>query len=141
MAAPLIIGVGNEFRGDDGVGIVMARRVGGVEASGEGASLMDLWQGEDRVLIIDAVQSGAKAGTVYRIDAARETVPTGFFHYSSHLFGVAEAIEMARVLRRLPEQIILFGVEGRSFGMGDPLSAPVEAALEELEKRILNELH
>ncbi len=140
MVEVLVIGVGNEFRGDDALGVLMARRLGGVEASGEGAGLMELWAGAEKVVLIDAVRSGAEAGTVFRLDAGKEEVPTGFFHYSSHLFGVAEAIEMARVLNRLPEQVILFGVEGTSFGMGDPLSAPVEAALEELEQRILNEL-
>jgi hydrogenase maturation protease len=133
----LIIGVGNRMRRDDGVGPMVADRFREgvsagwcvVEHSGEGASLMELWQGCAAAVIIDATRSGRPAGTITRIAAERESVPASFFHYSTHAFGVAEAIETARALERLPERIVLFGVEGADFDMGEGLSPAVNAAI------------
>ena len=82
----LIIGLGNDYRSDDAVGRVVARKLRAesldgvriLEESGEGAALMDAWQGADFVILIDAVHSGAKPGTIYRIDAHAEEIPAVF---------------------------------------------------------------
>ncbi|MDX9861348.1 MAG: hydrogenase maturation protease [Rhodospirillales bacterium] len=137
----LVLGVGNRFRRDDGVGPLVADRLAadGIpcrEASGEGADLMEAWQGASHVVLIDAASSGAAAGTVHRLEASEARVPTGLFHYSSHLFSVAEAIEMARILGRLPLRLTVYGVEGRDFSYGDGLSAEVAAAAEIVEGEI-----
>ena len=82
----LIIGLGNDYRSDDAVGRVVARKLGAesldgvriLEESGEGAALMDAWQGADFVILIDAVHLGGKPGTIYRIDAHAEEIPAVF---------------------------------------------------------------
>ena len=89
----LIIGLGNDYRSDDAVGRVVARKLGAesldgvriLEESGEGAASMDAWRGADFVILIDAVHSGAKPGTIYRIDAHAEEILRSFFHYSTHV--------------------------------------------------------
>lgn len=143
-----VIGVGNPFRGDDGVGRVVARRlrdrvpngVGIVEASGEGAELMAAWEGSDTVVVIDAVQAGGAPGRVYRLDAHAEDIPRAFFNYSTHAFSVAEAVELARALRSLPPRLILYGVEGRIFDAGEGLSPGVEQAVDRVARRVLDDL-
>ena len=148
MSRTLIIGVGNEFRGDDAVGLVMARRLKEIvpdtieiiEHSGEGASLMQAWEGADRVYLIDAVNSGAEAGTIHRLDGANQPVPTEFFHYSTHAFSVAEAVEVARKLDLLPRTLIIYGVEGAVFDHGAPLSPEVSRAADAIFKQFLQEL-
>ena len=146
----LLIGIGNEYRTDDGLGILAAREIlrrhlPGVrvfERSGEGTRLMETWEGYSCVLIVDAICSGKEHGEVHRIDAASMNVPKGFFHYSSHTFGVAEAIEMARELGRLPEVLTLHGIEGAQFEPGVGLTDPVVRSMPELlaaiETDILN---
>lgn len=132
----LVIGVGNEFRRDDAVGLLIARElercappgVTVTEQSGEGAALIDCWKGVPSVLIVDAVSSGGVPGTVYQFDARKDRIPSQFFHYSTHAFSVAEAIELARKLRWLPPRIVLYGIEGESFAPGLGLSPRVEAA-------------
>jgi len=132
----LIIGVGNLYRSDDGAGPCIASRlrefvpvgVTVLEESGEGAALLEAWQGATAVILVDAAQSGAPPGTIHRIDARRQQVPSRFFHYSSHAFGVGEAIEMARVLHLLPASLLLYGIEGRNFSEGIGLSEEVEQA-------------
>lgn len=129
----LVIGVGNEYRSDDGLGIcvlrTLRRRVNNdtrmIELSGEGSSLMSAWGDAEHVLIIDAVVSGGPAGMLHRLDAKRERIPKHLFHSSSHTFGVGDAIELARELDELPQSLILYGLEGESFEAGVGLSESV----------------
>lgn len=115
-----------------------ARGLACLEVSGEGAELMDAWQAAAHAVLVDAASSGAAPGTIHRFDALTATVPTGLFHYSSHQFSVAEAIEMARILKRLPAQMTVFGIEGRNFAYGETLSPEVAAAAETVEAEILD---
>jgi hydrogenase maturation protease len=144
----LVIGLGNEYRRDDGVGLVVVRRLKGaapahvrvLEESGEGAALIELWQDADTVILIDAVHSGAKPGTLHRFDAHVQPIAKEFFRFSTHAFGVAEGVELARALDRLPPWLIVYGVEGKRFEAGVGLSPEVEAAVEEVVERVLGEL-
>lgn len=106
------------------------------ELSGEGAELMDAWQGVDFVVLVDAASSKAPVGTVHRFDAGETDIPAGLFHYSSHQFAVAEAVEMARILGRLPRRLMVFGIEGGDFSYGEELSADVAAAVDSVVAEI-----
>ncbi len=144
----LVIGVGNETRGDDAIGPLVARKlsklcdqsVSILEQSGEGAALMSSWCENDAVFIIDAVQSGKESGTIFRFDVHQEPIPRKFFHYSTHDFSVAEAIELARVLKTLPPRVIIYGVEGACFEPGIDLTPSVEAALDNVAESIRREI-
>ena len=144
----LIIGLGNEYRRDDAVGLVVARRlreaapesVRVLEESGEGAALLESWQDADTVILIDAVHSGARPGTIHRLDASVQPIAKKFFRFSTHAFGLAEAVELARALGRLPQRLIVYGVEGKSFEAGVGLSPEVEAAAQEVVERVLGEV-
>ena len=141
----LIIGVGNLYRGDDAVGILIARqlekmkldRVCVQELSGEGTSIMEAWKGYDRVIIADAVSSGASPGDIQRLDVSNESIPANYFSCSSHNFGVAEGIEMARTLDQLPKSIELFGIEGKNFQPGEVMSPEMENAIESVVHEIM----
>ncbi len=132
-----MIGIGNEYRGDDGVGLAVARAVEAklgrhaavIEQSGEGAALMQTWKDAEAVILIDAVRSAAKPGMVHRLDAGELPLPSRFFNYSTHAFSVAEAVEMARALNQLPPRLVVYGIEGRSFEAGVGLSPEVEQAV------------
>jgi len=138
----LVIGIGNLYRGDDALGIVVARRVKArnpaqvtiVEQSGEGAALLEAWQDASSVIVVDAMNSGARPGTIQRFDAHTEPLPGRTFPCSTHAFGLLEAMELARVLGKLPQRLIVYGVEGKSFAPGEGLSAEVEQAADELER-------
>jgi hydrogenase maturation protease len=148
MTNHLVIGVGNEFRGDDAAGIIVARRLGErnlpgvttVEQSGEGADLLATWEGQESVFLVDAAQSGAEPGTIHRFDAHKERLPTDSFHFSSHAFGVVEAIEIARNLGQLPANLIVFGVEGENFKAGSGVSTSVQLALDQVIRLIRHEI-
>jgi hydrogenase maturation protease len=126
----LVVGVGNADRGDDAAGLIAARRLGGIELEGDPSALIDLFEGVDEAAVIDAVRSGAEPGTVHRIavgDAPVAALPRGA---STHLIGLAEALELARVLGRLPPRTTVYGIEGGRFGLGDAVSPPVAAAID-----------
>jgi hydrogenase maturation protease len=140
----LIIGVGNVYRSDDAVGILIAQKlkkmgsegINIIEQSGEGTSLMDAWKEHVRVIVVDAVSSGAPPGSIHRLHASRESIPSKFFSCSTHDFGVAEAIELARTLDQLPGDLQLYGIEGKNFKPGEILSAEVEQAMESVTQEI-----
>ncbi len=132
----LLIGIGHRFRRDDGVGPfvadhVRARGLSGIRVEchhGEGTGLMALWRGAERVVAVDAMASGAPPGTVRDWDVAAEAVPAALFPKSSHTFGLAEGIAMARLLGGLPPHFTVIGVEGRDFSAGEGLTPAVERA-------------
>ncbi|MFV1980664.1 MAG: hydrogenase maturation protease [Rhodothermia bacterium] len=144
-----IIGIGNIYRRDDSVGVLVARRLAesglqGVEieeAGGEGVDLMDRWADADKVILIDATRSGAPPGTVHRLDASSETIPNSFFSYSTHAFSVAEAIELSRVLGQLPPEVLVFGIEGLDFSTGEGLTPPVAEVLDQVIELVIAEIH
>jgi hydrogenase maturation protease len=114
-----------------------------VEQSGEGTDLVDLWQAMSvpTVYIIDAMISGLLPGTVRRFEAHDKPVPAQLVGgYSSHAFGLAQAIELARALDCLPSQLVIYAVEGRCFELGASLSSEVEMAARRVAKRIMAEL-
>ncbi|MBI2470093.1 MAG: hydrogenase maturation protease [Planctomycetes bacterium] len=145
----LIIGIGNTYRSDDAVGLCVAQHlkrqpfdcVNVIEENGDGVTLMDSWKDAEVVIIIDAVYSGAKPGTIHRFDAHIQSIPTEFFHYSTHAFGVAEGIELARAIKQLPQNLIVYGIEGKCFEAGTGLSLEVEMSAQEVVKRVQQDIH
>jgi hydrogenase maturation protease len=126
-----VIGVGNATRGDDAAGLLAARAVGGIELEGDPSALLDLFDGLDAAVVVDAVRSGAPAGTVHRFDAAGGPLPaTLHSSTSTHLVGIADAIELARALGRLPPRLTVYAIEADRFDLGAPVTPAVAAAVE-----------
>jgi len=144
---PLVLGCGFPDRGDDAAGLLVARRLKQLgwdarEQSGEVAALLAAFEeaGSGRTVILaDAVQSGARPGTVIYWDAGVMPLPRESFHRSVHGLGVAEAVELARVLGKLPDRLLIYGIEGASFEAGTPPCSEVLAGVEEAVRRILEE--
>ena len=144
----LVLGIGNAWRGDDAVGLLAAqalraRKLPGVtvmEASIVDPSLIALWQGYERLVLIDAVVSGAAPGSVHCFDLSQRPLPTDLFSCSTHSFDLAAVIELARTLRQLPPQVWLFGVEAHELSSGQPVSAAVRMGLVHCIDRIVESL-
>ena len=144
----MVIGVGNPYRGDDAAGLAAAERLQSRVPDGvsvlpceqEPTRIIDAWKDARAAVIVDAVQSGADPGTLHRIDASRERVPAHVFRSSTHAFSVAEAIELARALGRLPKSIVVYGVEGATFAAGVGLTPQVETAVDGVVEAVLEDL-
>jgi hydrogenase maturation protease len=145
----LIIGIGNEYRGDDAVGLIVARRLRGrlsasvkvLEQTGDGAALMEAWRGVETVIVIDAVASGAAPGAIHRFDANTRPISKNAFRCSTHAFGVAEAIELSRALGEIPQSLVVYGIEGKNFAAGVGLSPEVEKAACQAVRQVFAETH
>ena len=92
MSKTVVIGVGNEFRSDDALGILVARELRRrhlgelrvVEVEGDTSSLLDVWEGAENLLIVDAVNGAGPPGSVVRIDVSHTRIPAYLFSGGSH---------------------------------------------------------
>ena len=129
----IVFGVGNLYRSDDAVGLIVLEKLRsqslrGVllkEIVGDGLSIIQEWTEKDRVIIIDAVSSGSSPGTIFRFDLLKQQIPNTKFHFSSHAINIISAIELAVQLKKLPAELTLFAIEGKSFGFGSVISPEV----------------
>jgi hydrogenase maturation protease len=145
----IVIGVGTEMRGDDGFGAAVIQSLRGrpgfggqvvlASCDGEPSRMIDLWDGYEHAVVVDAVRGGGERyGYLYRRDLSTDapSEPRG----NSHAAGLGAAVRLAQVLDRLPGRLILYAVHGHDFTLGAPLSQPVAAAVPELAERISREL-
>ncbi len=139
----LLVGVGNRMRGDDGVGPEVAERVAALGIAGlavatdtEPLDLLvrlpaagdDRHHGPDGLVVVDATAPRGQPGRVRVLPVAEPSAagwslqapPVG-----SHALGLAEVVELARVLGLLPAYVTVVGVEAGSVALGAGLSGPV----------------
>lgn len=146
-----VIGVGERYRCDDAVGLAVAERLRAsldrstieiMTASGEGTDLMERWRGVDTAIVVDAVGSEDEpTGTIHRWEAHAGPLPTEIFPQSTHLFSLPQAIELARVFGELPRRLIVYGIVGADFRMGEGLSSTVRDTIDDVVRRITSEIH
>jgi hydrogenase maturation protease len=144
----LVMGIGNPDRGDDGVGPAVVGRlrnrvptgVSVLERGGDALALLDNWEGFSTVILVDAVAPISEPGRVHRLDLAQNPLPLNFAPCSTHAFGLAETVELARSLRKLPSSLGAYLVEGEQFETGAQLSPAIGKAVDEVAERILAEI-
>jgi len=137
--------LGSPFRGDDAVGPVAAARLRAagaavLDCADEPTRLLDQWEGLQTVVVVDALRSGSAPGTLHRIDAGDGPLPRDLRLASTHAMGIADALELGRALGRAPRRVVVLGLEGASFGMGEEMTPAVAANLDELVASVLREL-
>ena len=149
LPAVTIIGVGNPMRRDDGVGPAAIDRLAAIDLGpvyvelitldGEPARLIEAWRNRRRVIVVDAVCSGAPAGSIHRLEYGADPLPESKTNCSSHGGGIAEAIALAQALDAMPEQLVLIGTESGDLSLGEGLTDEVLAALPMLVEKIAAE--
>jgi hydrogenase maturation protease len=138
----IIICIGNELIADDAVGFEIFNRLAGCNARLEfcgvgGIDMLPLFEGETDLIVVDAVQFGAVAGTVHVIPW--DSLPRDSSAISSHGLGLRETIEIGETLYpgTMPEHITLIGIEGRCFNRTrEYMTSEVCAALDPAVKTI-----
>ena len=129
-----LIGIGNPDRGDDAAGWEVAGSVSNWDVDRRTAGsldLLELWSADDDVVIVDAMRSGARPGTIHMFDAADEALPVGAFA-STHAFGPAAVIELARRLGQLPHSLVVIGIEVGDTSHGRAMTPEVKRAVNEV---------
>ncbi|WP_414497739.1 hydrogenase maturation protease [Streptomyces sp. CRN 30] len=149
----VIIGVGNEFRHDDGVGWAVLARLAEPEAGGalprgtvlrtcdgDPGRLLGLWEGADLCVVLDAAEGRPpRPGRVHLLTLDR-TGPAPSRATSSHGLGLGEAVELSRALHRLPGRLVVYAVEGADTSPGIGLSPEVAARVDALARLVLDEV-
>jgi hydrogenase maturation protease len=150
----LIAGVGNIFLGDDGFGVEVALALSkrplpesvsvkdfGIRGFDLAYALLDPW---DAVIIVDALPRGEAAGTLYVMEpdlAALRGVASADTAINPHGMDPVRVLNLAASQGTMSAQVLVLGCEPQDFGdelegrMG--LSAPVQAAVEEAAKMVL----
>lgn len=144
----LVLGLGNDLLGDDGIGLTVARALRGrvprgvdvVESGEAGLALLELLNGYDRAVIIDAMQSGAPPGTIHHLDPStfdRVLAP------SAHYAGLPEVFELAQRLGiAIPTRIAVLAIAVLGpFAFSEHLSPAVADAVEPAAEAVLRELN
>jgi hydrogenase maturation protease len=148
-APQVVVGLGNEFRSDDGCGPAAARRVSElcgkaidvIQPLADGTGLILAWSPYRTVFLIDSVKSGGPVGTIYRFEPLTENLPEEVFRpASSHRLSLSQIIRLAQTLQKLPGRLILFGIEGINFDYGTAMTQEVAAAVDEVANRIAEEV-
>ncbi|MGO9866291.1 MAG: hydrogenase maturation protease [Rhodomicrobium sp.] len=142
----LVACLGNPDRGDDRLGPAVAHLLEGklsanatiIVRSGDMLLLIEDFSGFDVVLCVDAAAPMGAPGRIHRLTA--DELPREFLLTSTHGFGLADAIELARTLDRAPAEIAVYAIEGCCFDAGAPMTPAVAAAAEETARRIAGEV-
>jgi hydrogenase maturation protease len=144
----VVLGLGNPDRGDDGVGAIVAGNLVGrlpadveiLTRSGDMLSLVEDWTAFEAAVCIDASASNGAPGRIHRVDLTSDALPREIALASSHAFGLADAVDLARVLRCAPKRIVVYAIEGRCFEGGAPLSQEVAAAVAAVVEQVVVEV-
>lgn len=140
----ILYGIGNSFRGDDAAGIEVANTLLDRGASpdqilsgpAEIAQLIDLMEKTECLIFVDCVYSGQEIGTIHKLDLTKEKLPYSKKGPSTHIFGLGEALDMAKALDIFPKKIWFWGIEGRNFEFSRNISHEVQAGIRQVSSEI-----
>jgi len=144
----LILGVGNILLSDEGAGVHTIRALetqgcpDGVELLdvGTGAlDIIDIIANREKVIIIDAVRGGGEPGAVYRF-TPNDMVIQSPTPLSVHQFDIPGMLNMAKLAGRMPEQVIIIGIEPKRVEWGLDLSPEVAAVIPRVVELVMSEL-
>ncbi len=132
-----VLGMGNPLCADDGAGIAALRllersgavpkRTALIDGSVLGLETAAMIMGADHLLILDAVEAGAAPGTLIRM--AGDALAGMMGGSSVHRLGVADVLAVLRLMGRMPEDVVLLGVQPVSTEPGQGLTPPVLSSL------------
>jgi hydrogenase maturation protease len=144
----VVIGIGNEFRRDDGAGPAVLDRLRDlapegvrlVITDGEPARLVEAWTGAALAVVVDAVRTEPPhPGRVHRFVLDQPRAGTGR-PTSSHGLGLDDAVALAVALDRMPGRLIVHAIEAADLTQGLGLTPPVAAAVGTVAAAILADL-
>ena len=130
--------------GDDAAGPVVIDRLAGrvpqsvvlVESVGDATHLLETWRDAGLAVIVDAVVSGGVAGSIQRTDGM-QGFPSAWRSASTHLVGLAEAIDLGGAVGVLPEAMVIYGIEIDKVEPGVGLGSAVDKAVDEVAASIV----
>lgn len=143
----IVAGIGNPYRGDDGAGWAVIQELEKTadpkflrKCRADAGELMEIFKSCPAVTIVDACLADAPSGSWRRIDAIEEAIPPERSQTSTHGFSLIQIIDLAKTIRQLPDQLIIYAIAGKEFRMQNRLSAAVSQAVMEVAQTIDREI-
>ncbi len=144
-----MIGLGNIVLSDDGLGIHVVRRLRDscrrehcvelTEGGTAGLLLLPHLAEAHRAIIVDAIDIGAPAGTLVRLEG-EEWASAFSSCVSPHEIGLRDLLGAAWISGAWPQQLVIHGAQPASIGIGVTLTRSVAAAVDPLLRAIMAEL-
>jgi len=144
-----VFGIGNMLLSDDGVGVHVINKLNSeyqfpecvelIDGGTKGLDLMPLFEGRDKVLIIDAANFRKEPGTIGYIEG--DKIPAFLSaKLSVHHIGLPDMLFVARLMDTTPREMCLIGIQPGSMETGTDLSGAVGEKLDALVERVLDKL-
>jgi hydrogenase maturation protease len=148
-ATILVLGIGNLVMGDDGVGVTVVQKlrrdyqlppeVKVMDGGTLGLDILPHLEGIERLILVDALETGGPAGTHVRLVGAQ--IPLALLSkLSAHQMGLRDLLTVSELMGHAPSEMVLLGVQPGSSEMGFGLTPAVEAQVNNLLENILAEL-
>jgi hydrogenase maturation protease len=145
----LLLGIGNVLMNDDAAGVLVVQALAEkFEFSEEltlldggtlGLDLLPYLEGVDRLLVVDAVETGDPPGTLIRMTG--DDIPLALAtKVSPHQMGLKDLLLVADLQGYAPKEMVLWGVQPGSIEMDIELSPEVAQSMGALQERVLEEL-
>jgi hydrogenase maturation protease len=145
LKSTLVIGIGNTLLGDEGAGVHALERVRTLLGDATDVDLIDAGtlcftllptlEAYRRLVVLDAAQLNAPAGTVASFEGPAMDEFLGRPRRSVHEVGLCDLMDMARLSGCFPEQRALIGVQPELIDWSETCSAPVAAVLDDMAQR------
>ncbi|WP_111509734.1 hydrogenase maturation protease [Mycobacterium kyogaense] len=141
-----VIGLGNEFRRDDGLGPAVAAAVQRLDLAdvkvvtvqNDPVDVLDAVGDTDLAIIIDAASGGGAIPGRIRRWLPQQQPPIAV---SSHGLDLAAVLALGRALGRAPTRTVVFTVDAADVGHGCGLSPAVAAAVPRAVAAVVDEIH
>jgi len=143
----VVVGVGNPFMRDDGIGIQVVRRLRGIdpnrffvyETQAMDISLLWRFKSATKIIVVDAMRSGGAVGTVSKFEIAPKEAPLTKMP-SLHALQLYDIFDIVHQPGLMPCPLTIVGVEPKDCSPGEGLTEEVAAAIPATVDVVLAEL-
>ena len=151
MADTVVGGLGNTLMSDEGVGVLIVRRLAqlpagrfpGVEFVELGTSAMQAvhaMAGRRKAVFVDCAFMDREPGALVRFGPDEVRTRKELPRLSLHEGDLLQGIELSRRLGECPEEVVIFGVEPASIEFGECLSPALQARLDSYVEAVAAEV-
>ena len=146
----IVLGLGNPLMSDEGIGIYLINRLAELseqfpevdffDAGTGGITLLHLFEGRDRAIIIDCAYMDEEPGRMRKFTPDQVKSVKQLAHQSLHEQDIMKIIEMAKIMEQCPKEIVLFGIQPKTITLGQIISKELEKNIDSYIKVICDEL-
>jgi len=151
MTKPIVVvGLGNPLMADEGIGVCLVERLAQsavdhpevefIDAGTGGLAVLHYIEGRRKAIFVDCACMGEEPGSIRRFLPEEVRSVKALAHRSLHEADLLRIIDMARQLRRAPDEIVMFGIQPERVGLGQGLSRTLTNGIDRYMAAVRTEL-